>query len=127
MENEELNEVLLKLWDSLTDEQKEKAKACKTADELIKFAGEEAIELPDEMLDQVASGHIYKSTDPRSSMPWRVIDSKTGEEITGFATYDEAYEYSKKNLYGTDNLYWDDVQKIRDEYQAKQERKSQGC
>ena len=127
MENKEVNEVLLKLWDSLTDEQKEKAKACKTVDDFLKFAGEEAIELPDEMLDQVAGGHIYKSTDQRSSMPWRVINDKTGEEITGFATYDEAYDYSKKNLYGTDNLYWDDVQKIRDEYRAKQERKSEGC
>ncbi len=127
MENEKLKTMLGELWDSLTDEQKEKAKACKTVDDFLKFAGEEAIELPDEMLDQVAGGHIFKSTDPRSSMPWRVINNKTGEEITGFATYDEAYEYSKNNLYGTDNLYWDDVKRIRDEYQAKQERKSQGC
>ena len=56
MENEKLKTLLDELWDSLTDEQKEKAKACKTADEFIKLAGEEAIELPDEMLEAVAGG-----------------------------------------------------------------------
>ena len=39
MENEKLNEMLAGIWDSLTDEQKEKAKECKTPDELIKLAG----------------------------------------------------------------------------------------
>ena len=56
MENEKLNEILAGLWDSLTDEQKEKAKACKNLDELMKLAGEEKIELPDEMLDAVSGG-----------------------------------------------------------------------
>ena len=37
MDNEKLNELLVIVWDSLTDEQKAKAKACKTPDELIKL------------------------------------------------------------------------------------------
>jgi hypothetical protein len=51
-----LNEILKGMWDSLTDEQKEKAKACKTLDELTALAGKEGVELPDEVLDQVGGG-----------------------------------------------------------------------
>ena len=54
--NEKLNEALKGIYDSLTDEQKEKAKACKSSDELMKLAGEWGIELPDEVLDAVAGG-----------------------------------------------------------------------
>ena len=56
MDNEKLNEMLLGVWDSLTDEQKAKAKACKTTDELIALAAEEGIGLPDELLEAVAGG-----------------------------------------------------------------------
>jgi len=54
-----LQEALKGIWDSLTDEQKEKAKACKTWEELSKLTGEEGIELPDELLDAVAGGYGY--------------------------------------------------------------------
>lgn len=40
----------------LTDEQKEKMKACKTMEELLAFAKEENIELPDELLEAVSGG-----------------------------------------------------------------------
>ena len=56
MENEKTVELLKGIWESLTDEQKEKAKACKTTDELLKLAAKEGIELPNEMLDKVAGG-----------------------------------------------------------------------
>ncbi len=59
MENTERNEALRKLWDSLTDEQKEKARACKTADELNELAGREKIELPDDMLEAVSGGGVF--------------------------------------------------------------------
>ena len=39
-----------------TDEQKEKMKACKTAEELLTFAREENINLPDELLEAVSGG-----------------------------------------------------------------------
>ncbi len=54
----ELEEALKGIWDSLTDEQKEKAKACRTMDELIELAGREGMELPDELLDAVAGGGL---------------------------------------------------------------------
>ena len=62
MEEKKLNEILKGVYDSLTDEQKEKAKACKTMEELIALAGQESIELPDEIMDAVAGGHIIADT-----------------------------------------------------------------
>ena len=50
---------LKSIYDSLTDEQKEKAKACKTADEFKEFAEKEGIELTDEELDQIAGGLYF--------------------------------------------------------------------
>ena len=51
-----LNAALKGIYDSLTDEQKEKAKQCKTMDELTAFAAREGVELPNEVLDAVAGG-----------------------------------------------------------------------
>ena len=51
-----MDAALKGIWDSLTDEQKEKAKNCKTMDELTALAAKEGIELPDEVLDAVAGG-----------------------------------------------------------------------
>ena len=52
----ELNEALKGMWDSLTDEQREKAKQCQSMDELMQLAGKLGVELPDEVLDAVAGG-----------------------------------------------------------------------
>ncbi len=52
----ELNEALAGMWDSLTDEQKEKAKQCQSMDELTALAGSMGVELPDELLNSVAGG-----------------------------------------------------------------------
>lgn len=43
----------------LTPEQQEKARACKSADELIKLAEAEGVELNDEQLDTIAGGAWY--------------------------------------------------------------------
>ena len=51
------DETISKLMDSLTDEQKAKARACKTWEELVQLAGQEGIELPGEVLDMVAGGY----------------------------------------------------------------------
>ena len=51
-----MQKALKELFDKLTDEQKAKAKECKTAEELMDFAGKEGVELPDELLDNVAGG-----------------------------------------------------------------------
>ena len=51
-----MDEKLKEIYDSLTDGQKEKALACTTQEELMDFAGEEDIELPEELLGDVAGG-----------------------------------------------------------------------
>ncbi len=60
MEDKKLNELLNQALASLTDEQKEKAKACKTAKELVDFLAEAGVELPDELLDEVAGGKFFE-------------------------------------------------------------------
>ena len=54
--DEKMKEVIKGIYENLTDEQKEKAKQCKTMDELMTLAGEWGIELPDEALDAVSGG-----------------------------------------------------------------------
>ena len=54
--DEKMKELIKGIYGHLTDEQKEKAKACKTMDELMTLAGEWGIELPDEALDAVSGG-----------------------------------------------------------------------
>ena len=56
--NEKINEIIKSILDNLTDEQKEKAKKCKTMDELMAFAGQEGLELPDEARDNVNGGCV---------------------------------------------------------------------
>ena len=54
--DKKLNDMLRDVLDSLTEEQKEKARACRTDEELIALAAKEGVELPDETLDAVAGG-----------------------------------------------------------------------
>ena len=54
--DEKMNSVLKGIYDSLTEEQKEKAKDLKTVEEMTEFAAKEGIELPDDMLNAVAGG-----------------------------------------------------------------------
>jgi len=56
MEDRNSSELLKGIWENLTNEQKEKAKACNTVDELTRFAAQEGIELPDELLETVSGG-----------------------------------------------------------------------
>ncbi len=65
---DELNEALKSMWDSLSDEQKEKAKECKSMDELMLCAGKMGIELPDELLDTVAGGWSWMHDAKRTYM-----------------------------------------------------------
>ena len=54
--DEKMKKAIEELTAKLSDEQKEKAKNCKTLDELIDFVGNEGIELPDDLLDSVSGG-----------------------------------------------------------------------
>ena len=77
--DEKLKKELLEIYDSLTDEQKEKVKECKTMEEVSAFAAEEGIELPDEMLDDVAGGYVHKN-----GLTYEVINDETGNVMETF-------------------------------------------
>ena len=49
-------ELLKSIFNSLSDEQKAKARKCTTAEELIAFFSNEEVSIPDEMLEQVSGG-----------------------------------------------------------------------
>ena len=46
-------------FNDLTDEQKARVLACKTADELVALAKTEGVELSDEQLDSIAGGDSF--------------------------------------------------------------------
>ena len=50
---------LEELFGNLTDEQKEKAKACKNVEEFKAFIGDEGIELNDEQLEALSGGSVW--------------------------------------------------------------------
>ena len=96
----ESDKALKELWDSLTDEQKEKAKECKSTDELTALAGRMGIELPDEMLDSVAGGMIVRENDGQYTVYEEM--SNRGIRFVGNAgSEDQAKEMAKKARAGT--------------------------
>ena len=59
MDKKEMAEVLKRFVDSLPEDQKQEARTFKTVDELVGFASDAGIALPDELMDAV-SGGIHK-------------------------------------------------------------------
>ena len=68
--SEKMEEQFQEIIDSMTEEQKAKAAACETPEELAALVAKEGIELSDEMLDAVAGGKF----------PWKKI-FKIGSKI----------------------------------------------
>ncbi len=54
--DEKMKAAMKGIYDNMSDELKEKAKQCKTMEELTALAAKEGIELPDEVVDQIAGG-----------------------------------------------------------------------
>ena len=122
--SEKRNELLTAVWDSLTDEQKEKAKACRSEEELLKLAAEEGIELPDEVMDAVAGGYIYFHKDNAPNIGWEIIDDTTGKTVNLRSNaYDAAGAAGAAGL-STKEITWDQVQKLRKDYADSQKK---GC
>ena len=55
MDENRMKEITKDIFGSMADEQKEAVKKCKTEDEFVKFM-DENIELPEELLEEVAGG-----------------------------------------------------------------------
>ena len=81
--DDQLSTTLDQLWNSLTDEQKAKAEACASIDELLAFAGEEKIELPDELME-AAGGYIFYNEGAKA---YEVVNDRDGHVM---ATVKEA-------------------------------------
>ena len=64
--------------EDLTPELKEKALACKTAQELLELAKSEGMELTSEQLDSVSGGTIWYSCDPEECATYCARDGLTG-------------------------------------------------
>ncbi len=56
MDADKIKRLLAEAVDGLTGEQKEKAKTCRDAGELLAFLSEAGASLPDELLDAAAGG-----------------------------------------------------------------------
>ncbi len=61
-------EKMRELFKSLTDEQKEKIKACKTPEEVVNLIQNEGFELPDDALDLISGG--YPRDNPWGNRRW---------------------------------------------------------
>jgi len=124
MEEKKLNDALAGVWDSLTEEQKEKARACKSYEELVALAGAEGIELPDEILDAIAGGAIFYND---RTLKYEVIDDTTGltlDESYGGETW--ARKRAKELGQSAKKIDWDGVQQIRKNYTSAS-RRGGGC
>lgn len=111
--NPKLKEALNSVWDSLTDEQKEKAKACKTLDELTALAGKEGVELPDELLSAVAGGYVFWEAQTNN---WEVIRDKDGEVLAryyGYVMEDEARAEARRQGQMDLTISWVDLKRLR--------------
>ena len=85
MEEKKFNEILEKVLEGLTGEQKAKAAECKNEGELCEFLEKMGVALPDELLDDAAGGFVW-------SNPGLVFggsdqnDDKTTEDPDPFVT-----------------------------------------
>ncbi len=105
-----LAEPLRGIWDSLTDEQKEKAKACKTLDELTELAGREGIELPDEVLDAIAGGYVFYN-----GRSYEVIRDSDGEVLAGGMAWnqEQAEGLARSEGQSQDEIIWLQLDRLR--------------
>ena len=117
--DDQLSTTMRQLWNSLTDEQKAKACACSTMDELLALAGEEKIELLDELMD-VAGGYVFLNED---TMDYEVINDTDGSVMAYIKSedygndYDAAEEAAKakaKELgQTTEGVTWVKIRRLR--------------
>ena len=112
--DEKKKEFIIGIYENMTEEQKEKAKACKTMGEFMELAEKEGIELPDEMVDAVAGGYVY--FDGWSAKQYEVIDDNTGDvlDYTGTADVSKAMEKARELGQCDSQVGWDFVSILRE-------------
>ena len=119
-----VEEALRSVWESLTEEQKEKTRACNTSEELTELAAKEGVELPDEVLSAVSGGYLYLY-----NHLWYVIDDNTGYAV-GYGSESGTHAAAKAQRLGfsTEEISKEDMWKLRDEYnEAHPPEGRRGC
>ena len=117
--DDQLSTILDQLWNSLTDEQKAKARACTSMEELLTLAGEEKIELPDELLD-AAGGYVFLNED---TMDYEVINDTDGSVMAYIKSADYGNDYdaaeaaakakAKELGQTTEGVLWVKIRRLR--------------
>ena len=82
--NGKMNERMAGILNGLTEEQKKKARTCKSKKDLLDFLGAEGVELPDELLDSVAGGATYRYNSEYKCYEMIAKDGVTVIEIDPF-------------------------------------------
>ncbi len=104
-----IDDVLKEIWDSLTAEQKEQIKACKTPGELMAYMGKAGIKLPDEVLDAVAGGYVFWNDQDQ----FEAIRDSDGEVMGTFGTLKDAMDYADNHNQSRQMISWDVLKFIR--------------
>ncbi len=104
------DETVEEIWRSLTDDQKAKARDCRSMDELTELAAKEGVELSDEMLDAIAGGYITSGKRGNLYM-YRAIRDDNGDTIGAFQSAQEAKECAKRGGWSTAYLSKKEVSK----------------
>ena len=92
------------------------------ADELIKLAAAEGIELPDEVLDAVAGGYVYYHSGNLISEMWEVIEDGTGKVLHRNSNKGSAQYMAKQYGQSTDEISRDQLGSIRKNYENSQKK-----
>ena len=74
-----MKEALKTVLENLTDKQKAVAQGCKDLDELFAYLGKEGIELPDDIVDEVAGGGWITLIPPEVEEQLKAFKTVTGK------------------------------------------------
>lgn len=114
--DDQLKAALTELWGSLTDEQKARALACSSPEELLAFLGEEKIELPDELLGEAAGGYLFKG---EGMSAFEIINDKTGDVMAdGIEDFYAACAKASELGQSVDFLRYSQLEELRKEAQG---------
>lgn len=108
--DDKLASLLSTLYDSLTDEQKERVTSCKTLGELSTSLSDEAVTLSDEALEGVSSGYLYYDAPTRM---WRIIDDTTGLTKSREAELFEAKDVAQSLGFSDVQISWEQLNRLR--------------
>ena len=78
----------------------------------------EEIVLKEEELENVGGGYVF--FDRYGSGKWQIISDRTGSvKNDGFLSKKAAQEWAEKTGYGTDEISWDDLDKLRKAFEEE--------